>query len=222
MGRPVEGLRCTGPQGERGPSGSHGLVGPGGPPGPQGVAALTAEVLPSVVCVLVVIDAAESPCASGFYVDAIGTVVTSAHVVDGVESIAVRGQRQDDAAVDYGLSHVELHGSLALLTPANGEARTSASLPTANGWHQGEAIAILGYPNNDLAWDLLTVTTGVVSAGEQQEGIPYVLLDGAMAPGSSGGPVVNMAGELVGVASAGLEPFSYAIDLSFNRNLVAP
>ena len=31
-----------------------------------------------------------------------------------------------------------------------------------------------------------------------------------------------MAGELVGVASAGLEPFSYAIDLSFNRNRARP
>ena len=212
-------IGCTGPEGARGAQGPHGLPGPAGPPGPQGVAALTEQVLPSVVCVEVVADGTEYPCASGFYVDDIGTVVTSAHVVDDVESIAVRGQRQDAAAVEYGLSHVELLSMVALLRPADGAARASVSLPTADGWRRGEAVAVLGYPDNDLAWDLLTVTTGVISAGAEQEGIPYVLLDGATAPGSSGGPVVNMAGELVAMASAGLEPFSYAIDLSFNRNL---
>ena len=95
-------------------------------------------------------------------------------------------------------------GKLALLKPLDGELE-SKPMPTADGWRQGETVALVGYPENDLLWNLLLVTTGVVSAGEWQDGVP----------------VVNMAGEIVGLMDSGLYPFSYAVDLTLHRNLAA-
>ena len=84
-------IGCAGPEGARGAQGPHGLPGPAGPLGPQGVAAVIEQVRESVVCVAVMVDGAEYGCSTGFYVDAIGTVVTAAHVVDGSDVIAVGG-----------------------------------------------------------------------------------------------------------------------------------
>ena len=66
------------------------------------------------------------------------------------------------------------------------------------------------------------VTAGVVSAGAEQNGVRYLLLDSATARGSSGSPVVNLDGEVVAMLDSGLGPFSYAVDLTTDRDLTAP
>ena len=65
-------------------------------------------------------------CSTGFYVDAIGTVVTAAHVVEGADVIAV-GDHQDSER-EYGFSHVEVAGKLALLKPLDGGWASSVQL----------------------------------------------------------------------------------------------
>ena len=76
-------------------------------------------------------------------------------------------------------------------------------------------VTVLGYP---LGEEELTVTTGIVSALRTDTGsnILWVQTDAAVNPGNSGGPLLNLRGEVVGVVSTKLvgiaiEGISHAI-----------
>jgi len=62
--------------------------------------------------------------------------------------------------------------------------------------HLGEPIVVAGYPSQVG----FTVTQGVFSGLKRDAGTEYVQTDAAINPGNSGGPLVNSAGELVGIA----------------------
>ena len=66
----------------------------------------------------------------------------------------------------------------------------------------GEQVIAIGSPLGDELTG--TVTSGIISAVDRQlevDGIPFTLLqtDAAVNPGNSGGPLVNMKGELIGI-----------------------
>ena len=209
---------CAGPVGPAGPEGPQGPQGPAGPEGPTGAVSLT-QAWNSVVCVMVTIDDQRFPCGSGFYTNDRGGVLTSAHIVSKVDAIAIGDRGGDWTAYQVGR---EIPGLDATLLIPMGLARVTPGLPWADGWQLGEAVAVLGYPQNELAVNLPVVTTGVVAGGGQQFGVPYVVLDAATTSGSSGGPVVNGDGEVVGMVTAGLDGLSYAVDLTTGRGLDAP
>ena len=207
---------CAGPVGPPGPEGPQG---PAGPEGPTGAVEMTRLAWNSAVCVMVTIDDQRFPCGSGFYTDDRGSVLTSAHIVSDVDAIAV-GDRGGDWTA-YQVGRVVPGLDATLLIPM-GPARVTPALRWADGWQLGEAVAVLGYPQNELEVNLPVVTTGVVAGGGWQFGVPYVVLDAATASGSSGGPVVNSDGEVIGMVTAGLDQLSYAVDLTTGRGLDAP
>ena len=91
----------------------------------------------------------------------------------------------------------------------------STPLPIADGWRRGEPILMFGYPANAISRKLLVVTSGVIGGdGVKRTGGDFLLLDARGADGSSGGPVVNLSGEVVGIIEGGLAPFEYAVDLT--------
>jgi serine protease Do len=95
-----------------------------------------------------------------------------------------------------------------------------------------ERVAVLGYPFGMP----FTITDGVVSSTKQlMNGRHYIQTDAAVNPGNSGGPLVNLRGEVVGVTTAkftnadnmgfailaddllaDLEAFSENVDLQFS------
>lgn len=62
--------------------------------------------------------------------------------------------------------------------------------------HLGEPIVLAGYPRQVG----FTITQGVFSGLKRDASTEYVQTDAAINPGNSGGPLVNAAGELVGIA----------------------
>jgi len=60
----------------------------------------------------------------------------------------------------------------------------------------GEPIVVAGYPSQVG----FTITQGVFSGLKRDAATEYVQTDAAINPGNSGGPLVNSAGELVGIA----------------------
>ena len=136
---------------------------------------------------------------SGFIIRQDGYVVTNAHVVESADRIQVRladGRRFEarvvgqDERVDLALVKVEAKG-----LPV-------AALGDSNRLRVGEFVLALGHPFGLEQ----TVSFGIVSRKGAPllvaaPGFDFIQTDAAVNPGNSGGPLVNMAGEVVGVNS---------------------
>ncbi|MDE2150574.1 MAG: serine protease [Gammaproteobacteria bacterium] len=60
-----------------------------------------------------------------------------------------------------------------------------------------------------------SVTKGVVSAIRRGKGLDYIQSDVLVLPGSSGGPLLDAAGNVVGVTEAGVELFGVPAGMNF-------
>ena len=162
-----------------------------------------------------------SGAGTGMVLTADGDVLTNAHVVAGASRIQVKLSTSDrtfdaslvgsDAAADLAL--LRLEGASDLPTVSLGR---SADLQVGDEVVAiGNALALPGGP---------TVTTGIVSALDRAIQVDptqrlehLIQTDAAINPGNSGGPLVNAAGEVVGVntAVAGSGPGSSAQNIGF-------
>jgi serine protease Do len=136
---------------------------------------------------------------SGFIISQDGYVLTNAHVVAGDGEVTVRladAKREFKARVigadertDVALLKIDATG---LPTVKLGK---SASL------QPGEWVAAIGSP---FGFEN-TITAGIVSATGRslpaETYVPFIQTDVAVNPGNSGGPLINLAGEVVGVNS---------------------
>ena len=137
---------------------------------------------------------------SGFIIDEEGLVVTNAHVVEGFETVDVRlasGQSYQaevlgvDAATDLAL--LDLRGVIEFEPVALGDSDTVSV---------GEEVIAMGYPlgGNDILLGSASVTSGILSAKRTSRlGIDLLQTDAAVNPGSSGGPLFDRDGQVVGV-----------------------
>jgi putative serine protease PepD len=137
---------------------------------------------------------------SGFVVASGGYVVTNAHVVDGATSVQVKigdGSTQDAKVVGRDPST-----DIALLKVAQGA--RPLPLGDSDKLQVGDPTYAIGNPFGLSR----TLTTGVVSALQRQISAPdgfsidnVIQTDAALNPGNSGGPLLNGAGQVIGVNS---------------------
>jgi 2-alkenal reductase len=142
---------------------------------------------------------------SGFIVDDAGHIVTNHHVVDGAGEITVRlFDGRILPATKLGTSPAD---DLALLQVEPGEVADIDPLPLANSSQvrPGQMAIAIGSPFRSQN----SVTVGVVSGIGRTRGsvlmrpIPDLIqTDAALNPGNSGGPLLNAAGEVVGINSS--------------------
>lgn len=142
---------------------------------------------------------------SGFIVDATGTILTNAHVVNRADRVTVR--LKDGRELEGRVAGVDTVTDLAVIK-VNTEGRDLpvAPLGDSDAVQVGDwAIAV----GNPLGLDN-TVTLGIVSTlnrSSAQVGIPdkrldFIQTDAAINPGNSGGPLLNARGEVIGVNTA--------------------
>jgi len=136
--------------------------------------------------------------ASGFIIGADGYILTSAHAVSGVEEIFVRlAEGRQFSAKTVGL---DKRSDVALIKiEANG--LPIARIGDPSRLSVGDWVAAIGAPFGLER----SVTAGIVSAKtryvEGGGGMPYIQTDAAINRGSSGGPLFNLRGEVVGINS---------------------
>lgn len=134
---------------------------------------------------------------SGFYVKDKGVIVTNYHVIAGSKKVAIKTQSHRDLTAHAVL--VNPMNDLAFLRPSE-----EIDVPQVVFHREGaiklrDRVAILGFP---LSMPF-TVTEGVISSMKQiVDGRSYLQTDSAVNPGNSGGPMVNMAGEIIGVTAS--------------------
>lgn len=153
----------------------------------------------SSVVVIVVFDAASHPTAQGSgFIVAKDRVVTNHHVVDQARSAMVvfadgTSQRVDGIAADSPAR------DLAILAVHTG-IRTPLKLANELELKQGDSVYALGAPRGLE----LSLTNGIVSGFRDVEGQFLIQTTAAIAPGSSGGPLLDSSGRVVGVTTASL------------------
>ena len=161
---------------------------------------------------------------SGFVVSADGFVVTNNHVIDGATKIRVRlNERLYDAelkgadpATDLAVLKIDVKGATLPYLPLGDSDRLRV----------GDYVMAIGNP---LLLDH-TVTVGVVSAKGRSIGLSsdasfenFIQTDAAINRGNSGGPLVNLRGEVVGIATAmnwGAENIGFAVPVNTLKSVL--
>jgi len=147
---------------------------------------------------------------SGFILSADGYVMTNAHVVEGASEVYVTltDKREFKAKIigadertDVALVKIEATG-LPLLR-----------IGDVSRLRVGEWVLAIGSPFGLEN----TVTAGIVSAKARETGsdVPFIQTDVAVNPGNSGGPLINIRGEAVGINSQILSPVGSFVGISF-------
>jgi S1-C subfamily serine protease len=137
---------------------------------------------------------------SGFVIDKAGHIVTNYHVIEGASEIRVSFSNRD--TVEAELVGVDPATDLALLqADASGSALTPLPLGDSDVVRVGDDVVAIGNP---FGLDR-TVTAGIVSALQRlirsnQFVIDHVIqTDAPINQGNSGGPLLNMRGQVIGV-----------------------
>jgi S1-C subfamily serine protease len=144
---------------------------------------------------------------SGIIVSSGGYVLTCTHVIQGASRVAVSRFRHAEERIPAQV--VATEGDLALLRVATGAPMPAARFADPRTLRVGDWILALGHPFGMG----LSVSAGIVSrrnaeltlpSGQRQQGL--VQTDASINEGSSGGPLVNLNGEVVGLNMAILAP----------------
>ncbi|MEH6997561.1 MAG: DegQ family serine endoprotease [Limnobacter sp.] len=133
---------------------------------------------------------------SGFVIDSDGYLLTNHHVVDGAESIIVTfpDKREfkgkvigSDQRTDVALVKIE------------GKSLPFLKIGNVNNTKVGQWVVAIGSPFGLEN----SVTAGIVSAKGRDTGeyLPFIQTDVAVNPGNSGGPLLNLDGEVIGINS---------------------
>jgi S1-C subfamily serine protease len=135
----------------------------------------------------------ERKLGSGFFVNSKGAFITNYHVLGGATKARVRTLEgktypvvkvlAEDKAADLILASVVPEMEPPFL-------KTTSAVPQV-----GEKVLVMGNPKG-LEW---SAADGIVSAVRERNNRKFIQISAPISPGSSGGPVMNMQGHVVGV-----------------------
>ena len=159
---------------------------------------------------------------SGFIVSADGTILTNAHVVDGATEVTVKlTDRREFKAKVIGS---DKKSDIAVIK-IDAKNLPVVSIGSAEKVAVGEWVVAIGSP---FGFDN-SVTAGIVSAKARSlptdNFTPFIQTDVPVNPGTSGGPLFNLSGEVVGInsqifsESGGFQGISFAIPIDIAINV---
>jgi len=166
-----------------------------------------------------------SGAGSGFIISDEGYVLTNNHVVEGASTITVTfADGTTEAATVVGTDPTH---DVAVLRIGDIHGATPLALADTSTLQVGDEVLAIGNAL-DLG-DSPTVTLGIVSAKDRTietdtESLSGLLqTDAAINPGNSGGPLVNAAGQVVGINTAGVtgaNNIGFAIDINTVKSVI--
>jgi hypothetical protein len=172
--------------------------------GPLGVAhgqvsvaaQIARENLPAVAT-LIAVDEQDQTLAlgSGFFISRDGVLVTNAHVISGAARVFVRWRGQRGSAVRI-LNFARKYDLVTLQTSF--AATPFVSLADSETVAVGQDVVVLGSPQGLEG----TVSTGIVGGLRTLGSVKFLQITAPISPGSSGGPVFNAQGRVIGIATA--------------------
>jgi putative serine protease PepD len=175
--------------------------------GPMTVAEVHDTLLPSVVAIRTTVAGGVSS-GTGLVANVDGTILTANHVVEGAVSIEVLFADGTKSAATVVAADPSI--DIAVLAP---ETLPAVVVPATlgGGVAVGDDVVAIGNPLGLID----STTAGVVSGLDRSVPVPggrelpgLIQFDAAVNPGSSGGPLVNMRGQAVGIVVALANPTS--------------
>lgn len=164
---------------------------------------------------------------SGVIISADGYIITNNHVIDGAESIMIT--TNNNKTYDAELIGTDPKTDIALLKIDTDETLAYSTFGDSDTAKIGEWVLAVGNPFNLTS----TVTAGIISAksrnldqtGTQTQS--FIQTDAAVNPGNSGGALVNINGELIGINTAissqtgSYIGYSFAVPSNIARKVIA-
>jgi len=149
---------------------------------------------------------------SGFIIGSDGVILTNAHVVQGAKRILVKlGDKREFEAKILGK---DTPTDIAVLKIAVQENLPTIGLGDSDHLQVGEWVMAVGNP---FGLDN-SVSSGIVSGKGRHIGEAYdrlIQTDAPLNPGSSGGPLINLNGQVVGINKAIVSDTGGSIGISF-------
>ena len=152
------------------------------------IADVTENALPSVARIVT-----GTGSGTGFVVNESGLVVTNKHVVDGSSRVSVR---MTDGS-EYQGSVTKRHPTLDLAYVSIDSSRTFTPIAVGDSdeVRVGAEVIAIGFPLSSTLGSEPTVSVGIVSAKRDDR----LQTDASLNPGNSGGPLLDMFGQVIGV-----------------------
>jgi tetratricopeptide (TPR) repeat protein len=188
--------------------------------GPQTANRIARESFPSTVLLL-----ADSPrgkhvsLGSGFFVSP-NTILTNYHVIRGATRIYAKMIGSTTLLPVERVISTNAKRDLALLAVRGIEA-PALRLGASSRLNVGQDIFVIGNPEGLEG----TLSTGIISGFRELGGEQYIQITAPISHGSSGGPVLNASGEVIGVAVASLkqgQSLNFAIPIDDVKALLSP
>ena len=147
------------------------------------------------------VDTSKNAVCTGVVIDEVGHILTNYHCIHNQKSILLYFHDENDID-EYKVDVVGIDplADLALLKVINNEKKLPYLTFTKNikDIKSGMNVFALGHPMG-MAW---SITKGVISSNERYARHPYIhaiQTDAAINKGNSGGPLLNMKGEIIGI-----------------------
>jgi serine protease Do len=176
----------------------------------------------------------EQGSGSGFVVSDDGYILTNNHVVDGADEVTVRLLDRHEYKAKVIGTDPNTDVAVIKIDPKNGVRLKAARFGSSTATRVGEWVLAVGNPlSENLSF---TVTSGIISAkGRGQLPLPgrqnlsiqdFLQTDAAINRGNSGGPLLNVRGEVIGINSAIYSPtgvsagYAFAIPIDLARQVM--
>jgi putative serine protease PepD len=140
---------------------------------------------------------------TGFVYDSDGHIVTNEHVIDGASSVSVKFSDGSTAKATVVASDISSDIAVLKVDVASSKLRP-LTLGDSSALTVGDGVVAIGNPYGLDG----SVTTGIVSALDREISAPdntpiegAIQTDAAINHGNSGGPLLNLAGNVIGITS---------------------
>ena len=177
------------------------------------------QASPSVVLIEIYDSKGEiSAKGSGFLVSAEGAILTNYHVIAHTKRATVR-LANEDAYDTVEVLEIDKRKDIALIK-IKGFGLPYLKLGRSQNVEVGETVYSL---SNPLGVFQNTLSEGIVSGIRPGDGYKYFQISAPISHGSSGGPIFNSKGEVIGIAVATIEEgqnLNFAVPIDYARGMV--
>ncbi len=166
---------------------------------------------------IIVVSTASGKRGSGFFVNDRGLFLTNKHVIElrTFVKVILSNDREYEAMIVCSDNDLDIAFGIV-----NCMVEGVVAIGDSDVLREGEDVIAVGHP---YGYDF-TITRGIVSCKRRLvKGISYIQSDAAINPGSSGGPLINEKGEVIGIttwAVEGSESMGFAIPINTLRSIL--